>query len=174
MASDEYPINWGWSPDYLMLLTLEVWIDGQLEVFRDAYPADLFTRRFIEPKERENFLNHWIRQRVGWLAKEPEQLAKFRKKLLVAEPGDPHDYPRCQRSEDNPMMRVRCAGGQIQRMPALFGNEGGLEPVRSPFLGECPCRCHDVQRHVMACLPGGPVPPTYFRESSLTMAEALA
>lgn len=149
-------------------LILEVWIDDQLTTFREVCWETDWER--IKASGRENYLEYWIKMCVGLLAtKDAEQMARLRKKLLVAEPSDSHDFPRCKRSEDNPRLPVRCIGGMICRV--VVG-----EDVEQVYLDDeldcCPCRCHQLHREAFAFLRTKEL--VYFSESTLTATEALA
>lgn len=157
-----------------VLITLEVWLDGEYVVFRDAQPTFLWIERFTDPEQREAFLTYWIRQRVGMLAENPERLAKLRRKLLVVEPKDQHDYQRCKYSSESAILMIRCEGGTIQTLPLpTFTLNDAITMAEPRRLGACPCRCHDMQRQAQGGLPRMLRSDEYFREGSLSFEEAF-
>lgn len=160
------------------LLFLEVRLDGEHVTFCEAIPTFAWIDSYGTPENRESFLTYWIRKHAGMLADDPARLARLREKLLVAEPGDQHDYYRCKLSLENALMFVRCESGTILRTPPILeGNydDGPLDAYfnRRDEMGACPCRCHDMQRQARGALPRMLRPEEYFREASLTEEEVL-
>src|SRR6185312_6198231 len=118
------------------LLILEVWIDGEPVTFRDAVETFIWIEQFADPERRESYLTYWIRKQVGMLAADPDRLARLRQKLMVVEPKDQHDYPRCKTSSENAIMFVRCSRETIVRvplMPFFDGSESLLPPEPTPL-----------------------------------------
>lgn len=175
LAEDGHPAYYQ-TTELRTLLILEVWIDGEPVTFRDAVETFIWIEQFADPERRESYLTYWIRKQVGMLAADPDRLTALRRKLMVVEPKDQHDYARCKTSSENAIMFIRCDHGEIRRhpMPLLMSAyEAGVpqpEPVR---LGACLCRCHDMQRRAMGGPPRMLPADQYFRESMLSEEEAL-
>lgn len=157
------------------LLILEVWIDGEPVTFRDRIETFPWIDQFADPGRRESYLTYWIRRQVGMLAADPDRLERLRRKLMVVEPKDQHDFPRCKTSSENAIMFVRCSRETIVRVPLMpfFGGSESLLPPEPTPLGACPCRCHNMQRRAMGGPPRMLPADQYFRESMLSEEDAL-
>lgn len=176
IAPNGYPEYYK-TTELAVLLVIEVWIDDEWVVIRDAVQAFIWIEQFADEQRREDYLTYWLFKNLGQAVATPERLAKFRRKLMIVEPKDQHDYARCKRSYENALTFVRCEQGTVVRLPPiLMGNwSDGLDALfnQRDELGACPCRCHDMQRQAMGSLPRMLRPEEYFWETVLGREEAL-